>query len=125
MPSEIAPGERVALVVDDNARHAALSAAVLEASNWQVDVAKDGFEGIMRLGARSYGLLVLDYRLPGMDGSEVLGWAHRNLPEVPPVIVLSSECRDLLKARFSGMGVLAILSKPAAASDFCRALAAA
>lgn len=117
--------ERHALVVDDNARHAAMSVAVLEAAGWTVDVAKDGFEAIVRLGASTYGLLVLDFRLPGMDGADVLRWVHRNVTPPPRVIVHSSECLRVLEQRFGGLGVAAILAKPAAPADFSRALAAA
>lgn len=125
MPSEITPRERHALVVDDNFRHATLSVAVLEAAGWTVDVAKDGFEAIVRFGASSYTLLVLDFRLPGMDGAEVLRWVHRHVSPVPHVIVVSSECPDLLEQRFAGLEVAAILPKPAAPADFSRALSAA
>lgn len=125
MSPEITPSERCALVVDDNFRHAMLSVAVLEAAGWKVDVAKDGFEAIVRFGAESYDLLVLDFRLPGMDGVDVLRWVVRHVTPVPHVIVLSSECPDMLKDRFAGLGVAAFLTKPAAAADLCRALAAA
>jgi CheY-like chemotaxis protein len=124
MTFDVAANGRHALVVDDNLRHAAINATVLEASGWTVDVALDGFEAIVRFRAREYDLLVLDYRLPGMDGVDVLNWAHRNLPVVPDVIVVSSECPNLLQTRFARLGVRAILSKPATAADLVRALAA-
>ncbi len=124
MTPMIATDGRHALVVDDNPRHAVLNTTVLEASGWTADVARDGFEAIVRLRQRAYDLLVLDYRLPGMDGVEVLTWAHRNLAIVPDVIVISSECRDMLVARFGGLGVRAILTKPPTPAELCQALAA-
>src|SRR5688572_3881859 len=45
-------------------------------------------------------LLVLDIRMPGMDGLEVLEWATSNLPELPVVMLSSSELlSDRLAAR--------------------------
>jgi hypothetical protein len=54
-----------------------------------------------------------------------LSWVRRNLACMPEVIVISSECPELLKRKFGGMGVRAILSKPATAEELCCALAAA
>ena len=119
-----ATGERFALVVDDNARAAAVSCAMLEACGWQVDRAHDGFEAILRCRERTYDALVLDYRLPGMDGAEVLAWVQRNMDVCPDVVIVSSECSEFLRRRFEGLGVRAILSKPLAAEALVRALAA-
>jgi len=125
MTSGSSTGPRYALVVDDNPHAAAVSRALLEAAGWAVEWASDGFEAILRFRARSYGALVLDYCLPGMDGVDVLAWVRRNLADAPEVVVVSSECRDFLKQRFDGMGVRAILSKPLVAADLVRALEAA
>jgi len=116
---------RYALIVDDNPHAAAVSRALLEAAGWSVEWASDGFEAILRFRARSYGALVLDYALPGMDGVDVLAWVRRNLANAPEVVVVSSECVEFLTKRFDGLGVRAILSKPLAAADLVRALEAA
>jgi DNA-binding response OmpR family regulator len=119
-----ATSDRLALVVEDNARCAEIITAMLEADGWQVDHARDGFEAISRFRNHAYGALVLDYRLPGMDGHQVLSWVRRNVPRTPEVVVISSECRDFLHDRFRGMGVRAILPKPPAPADLISALAA-
>jgi CheY-like chemotaxis protein len=124
MPAVPATSDRFALVVEDNARCAQIVSAVLEADGWNVDRAHDGFEAIIRFRARNYGALLLDYRLPGMDGQQVLAWVHRNIAHVPDVVVVSSECPDFLGRRFAGMGVRAILSKPPVPAELIRALAA-
>ena len=62
-------------------------------------------------------LLVLDIRMPGMDGLEVLEWATSNLPELPVVMLSSSELlSDRLAAR--DLGSKGYFSKAAIFSEF-------
>lgn len=124
MTASPATSDRLALVVEDNVRCAGIISAMLEADGWRVDCAKDGFEAISRFRTQAYGVVLLDYRLPGMDGRQVLAWVHRNIARRPEVVVVSSECPDFLKREFAGMGVRAILSKPPAPADLIQALAA-
>ena len=119
-----AGSDRVALVVEDNARCAEIVSAMLEADGWRVERAHDGFEAISRFRTRTYGAVVLDYRLPGMDGRDVLAWIRRNLAQSPDIVVISSESADFLARQFAGMGVRAILPKPPAPADLISALAA-
>ncbi len=118
-------GARLALVVDDNPQAAAISSTMLQSQGWTVDRAADGFEAIVKVRARLYGAMLLDYSLPGMDGVEVLTWVRRNLSVSPEVVVLSGENMDFLKRRFAGLGVRAILSKPVIPADLIAALEAA
>jgi CheY-like chemotaxis protein len=124
MPVGPAMSERLALVVEDNARCAEIISAMLEADGWSVDHARDGFEAISRFRAQTYAAVVLDYRMPGMDGRDVLTWVRRNIVKSPEVVVVSSECHNFLTRQFAGMGVRAILSKPPAPAELIRALAA-
>jgi CheY-like chemotaxis protein len=124
MLSEAAMGRPCALIVDDNRASATVAGIMLQAAGWDSEFAQDGFEAVTRLRQRPYAVVVLDYRLPGMDGVEVMTWINRNLPSPPDVVVLSSEAVAHLERRFGGLGVKAILSKPVAASDLCRAISA-
>lgn len=118
-------GARVALVVDDNPSAAAISSALLEASGWMVEHARDGFEAIVKFRSRNYSAVVLDYRLPGMDGVEVMAWIRRHLRTAPDVVVVSSDPMPVLRERFQGLGVKAILNKPISATELSQVLQAA
>jgi len=62
--------ERI-LLIDDDARLAAMVSEYLGAAGYRVTIAASGASGLERLGAQSYDALVLDLSLPDMDGLEV------------------------------------------------------
>jgi len=125
MSTSTPTGAGLALVVDDNPSAGAINGALLEATGWTVDHARDGFEAIVKFRLRNYGAVVLDYRLPGMDGVEVLAWMRRHLSVCPEVVVVSSDPLAILREKFGGLGVKAILQKPVSAIDLCQVLRAA
>lgn len=48
-------------------------------------------------------LLLLDIKMPGVNGLEVLEWVNNNLPEIPAIMLSSSELlSDRLRARDLG-----------------------
>ena len=63
-----------ALLVEDNSSHAELIGDELESvlPGWALDVAPTVAQARRRRAARSYGLFVLDYRLPDGDGIDLL-----------------------------------------------------
>src|SRR5262245_50189915 len=66
------PSMARALVVEDDADIASLITHYLERDGWRCDVARDGLEGLAKLGVETYRLVVLDLQLPGKDGLSVL-----------------------------------------------------
>ena len=60
------------LVVDDDPAIHHLLKAVLVPPEWQVECAHDGMEGLARVKAREYDLVLTDLRMPRMDGLELL-----------------------------------------------------
>ncbi|HEY1552871.1 MAG TPA: response regulator [Kofleriaceae bacterium] len=60
-----------ALVVDDTALNLKLVAALLRANSFDVDTAESAEEANDKLAAKPFDVLLLDLRLPGMDGLEL------------------------------------------------------
>lgn len=62
---------RILIVEDEKDLRESLKEG-LTLSNYAVDIAADGLEGLELLNVNSYDLLVLDLNLPKLDGLEVL-----------------------------------------------------
>lgn len=86
MPSPLA-GRHV-LVVDDERAIAALVVRQLERAGATCVAAHAGSEGIERLAAERFDVVVTDVRMPGASGFEVLD-AARLLADPPAVIILA------------------------------------
>lgn len=78
-----------------------------------VDVAKNGFAGLLRIGAKKPDLLITDLNMPGMDGFSMI----RHLRADPqwqtiPIIVISALAKTEIKAHVGVPADVPILSKP-------------
>ncbi len=76
------------LVVEDEKKVAGFIKRGLEEEGYAVDVAADGEEGLAMALSRVHDLIVLDIRLPKMDGLRVLG-ALRQDGVAAPVLLLT------------------------------------
>lgn len=63
---------RQILVVDDNRVNQAVAKAILEAAGAVVTLANDGVEGLEKLRAGDFGVILMDVHMPRMDGIEAL-----------------------------------------------------
>lgn len=99
------------LLVDDDPAVHELLAVVLRPPDWQIDSAYDGLEGLARVEARPYDLVLTDVRMPGMDG---LGLLHR-IREIRPetkVMVMTAESTPANVVRAIREQAFAYFSKP-------------
>jgi DNA-binding NtrC family response regulator len=62
------PGVRRILVVDDDRTFRLSTAELLRQDGYDVDTAADASEAVARLGTGMFDLILLDMRMPGMDG---------------------------------------------------------
>ena len=84
------------LVVDDNEQNRALARATLELEDYDVALAKNGEEGLRAFAARTPECVLLDVRMPGMDGFETCR-RMRALPgggDVPIIFLTASRDVD-------------------------------
>lgn len=66
----------------------------LEEQRWSVDLITDGEEGERRAGSGAYDLIVLDMRLPGKSGLEVLHTLRARGLERPVLVLTAQDAVD-------------------------------
>lgn len=89
-----APGSRPStsgiriLLVDDNQHGLAARQTVLEELGYVISVASSGQDALEQFSRRAHDLIVTDYKMPKMNGKELIERV-RKLAPVVPVILLS------------------------------------
>lgn len=100
------------LLVDDNEASCTLIAAVLQ-RDFAVDVACDGYDAIERLKIKQYAAILLDIRMPQLDGYGVLDYLVATRPDaVRTVIVVTAAVSDREMSRIKHYDVFAVIAKP-------------
>ena len=99
------------LVIEDNRDLAYGLRNNLEIEGYEVDVAEDGPNGLLRARSATPDLIILDLMLPGMDGFRVL----RTLREEgrrTPVLILTARGEEADKVRGLRLGADDYVTKP-------------
>lgn len=99
------------LLVEDDKTFGRVLKTELEDERHQVDVAGDGVEGVLSFLDTEFDLVLLDLRMPRLDGMDTLRILKRLSPEVP-VIVISAEINARDAADMSAAGARVFLIKP-------------
>lgn len=81
------PASFMILVVDDEATMRRSLADILRLEGYHVQMAKSGDEAIQRLQSETYDLILLDLKMPGMSGVEVLRFSARIAPETQVILL--------------------------------------
>ena len=76
------------LYMEDEVGLARLFQRRLEAVGYQVDIARDGQEGLEMYDTDVYDVIVVDYKMPFYNGLEVLGILAQEGP-LPPAVMLT------------------------------------
>lgn len=75
------------LIIDDEESMRWIIAKALEKENYSTLTAASGREGLTRFSASSPDLVLLDLRMPDMDGVEVLKTIKKEQPQVPVIMI--------------------------------------
>ncbi|MGB3559844.1 MAG: response regulator [Geitlerinemataceae cyanobacterium] len=99
------------LVVDDEKNIRLTVAQALETLGHQVKTAVNGEEALQRLQQDVFDLMLLDLKMPGMDGMTVLEQAKARVPELQ-VIVVSAHGNVENAVEAMKLGAVDFLQKP-------------
>jgi DNA-binding response OmpR family regulator len=100
------------LVVEDDPAIRRLVTMVLQRQGYQVEIAADGLEAVLKLGLSDYDVIVLDLMMPNLDGFTFLNTFARNDPErLRKVIVTSAASPAVIKERME-LSPFQLLPKP-------------
>ena len=99
------------LVIEDERDIADLIRLHLEDLNFIVSVARDGNTGLRKSSAGSWDLIILDLRLPGVDGLEICSHLRRR-SEYVPILMLTSKSSELDRVVGLEIGADDYVTKP-------------
>ena len=108
--------KRKILIVEDEAIVRESLRDWLVEDGFDVDVAEDGEEALKKIKEEEFGVIVLDLRLPGIDGLQVFEEAKGLKPETKGVIVTAYPSKETLE-KANRLGLLDYLPKPFKAED--------
>ena len=99
------------LIVDDDAAHRALEKEILSSDRYCVSEAEDGERALEMIRRNEYDVILLDKRMPGIDGDQVCTRIRKelDLPLLPVIMVTGTNTNEEL-----------VRSMEAGASDFIR-----
>ena len=99
------------LIADDAGPVVVLCVNVLQALGYTVKGANNGEAALAHLRREAFDLLVVDYKMPGMTGFQVLEQAREIHPDIPSVLVTGHGTPEVMKEA-AKMSFDAILLKP-------------
>ena len=115
-------GKKV-LVVDDNELNLKVDLRVLTPYNVEVTTAKSGYECIdLIYNKNEYDLILMDDMMPGMSGSETFEKLKKDSRFKTPVVVLTANAIEGMKAKYLDIGFDDYLSKPIEKPELGRVL---
>jgi CheY-like chemotaxis protein len=101
---------RVVLVVEDDPGIADVAAAALEGAGYAVAAAANGAEALARVGEVRPAAILLDVRMPVMDGPTFVARYRRGPGPHAPIVAFAASAAGLADARAAGVD--ALLAKP-------------
>jgi CheY-like chemotaxis protein len=111
------------LIVDDSGTMRSIVRKILSASHFKLDIheAAEGIAALKQLRDGNFGMVFLDYNMPGLNGLETLAEIKRKSPNVA-VVMMTSTVDNAIADRAHAAGVLAFLKKPFYPADIDRVL---
>ena len=99
------------LVVDDEIHLADTLADVLNAKGYNVSVANDGFTAVALTRKTSFDIVLMDIKMPGMNGVEAYKQIKKAKPETRAIMMTGYSVEHLVKEA-TREGAYVVMNKP-------------
>src|ERR1700685_4494256 len=99
------------LLVDDNANGLAARKSVLEELGYRIVTCTSGTDALEQFASHKFDLVITDYKMPRMDGLELISRLRKYTPDLP--IVLVSGYVDTLGLNEASTGADVVIQKSA------------
>ncbi len=102
------------LFVDDNSMNRKVVECMLEAAGLDMAEAEDAPTGLSMIEAGDYDLILMDLRMPGMDGLTAIRQIRARTDEKArlPIIVVTADCAPEIRGQALAAGADDVLHKP-------------
>jgi len=99
------PSKHSILIIDDDTSILRIFSRIFQHKGYQVTTAQKGAEAIERLGEDVYDVVLLDFRLSDMEGTELLPVINETSPETVKIMLSGIDLHEVV-------GADAFLGKP-------------
>lgn len=100
------------LCVDDEPQLLSALKRVFRGSEYAVDTAGDGFQGLEKIKENQYDVIISDMRMPHMDGAEFLTAAAQLRPECPRILLTGFSDHESTVRAINDGKIFSFVSKP-------------
>jgi DNA-binding NtrC family response regulator len=99
------------LVVDDNEEFCQNITDIMELRDYEVMTARDGFKGLELVTQGRFDLVLMDVRMPAMNGVETFKKVREVAPDTPVIMITAFAVEDLIREALRE-GAFGALRKP-------------
>jgi DNA-binding response OmpR family regulator len=100
------------LLAEDDPDQSDMMREILEEEGYRVDAVFSGDVALKNLKAHPYNLVILDIRMPGLDGTTVLKRYKKEVEHSAPVVIVSAFATDSEQSQYREAGAAAAFAKP-------------
>jgi len=108
----MAEGPPRIVAIDDEAEFTKTLHQFFSARGYEVHVALTGTSGLELVNAYHPHVVLVDLKLPGMDGDELLRHIHRQQPTTPVIVITAYNDGGKTRDRLLASGAFAHFDKP-------------
>ena len=104
------------LIIDDDKTLMDILSQVLHEKGFYVTVARDGNKALKKIKDNFYAVMLIDIKLPDIDGIELISKMHKTDPDMRKIILTGNPSLDNIQKALKG-GAHDYLIKPAKLDD--------